>query len=213
MSIASWRLCIKNFVDMKLKREFYEREDSLKIAQDLLGKVLVVPNETGEKITGKIVEVEAYLGETDKAAHAYRNLRTKRTEILFGRGGFAYIFFIYGMYHQLNIVVGNQETPHCVLVRGIEPLENIEIMRERRGKMKDTNLTSGPGKLCIAFDIDKSFYGEDLLGERIFIEDGETVSKNKIAKGKRIGIDYAEEYAEKPWRFWLRDNPFVSRSR
>lgn len=198
---------------MKLKREFYEREDSLKIAQDLLGKVLVVPNETGEKITGKIVEVEAYLGETDKAAHAYRNLRTKRTEILFGRGGFAYIFFIYGMYHQLNIVVGNQETPHCVLVRGIEPLENIEIMRERRGKMKDTNLTSGPGKLCIAFDIDKSFYGEDLLGERIFIEDGETVSKNKIAKGKRIGIDYAEEYAEKPWRFWLRDNPFVSRSR
>ena len=198
---------------MKLKREFYEREDSLKIAQDLLGKVLVVPNEMGENITGKIVEVEAYLGEKDKASHAYRNLRTKRTEILFGRGGFAYIFFIYGMYHQLNIVVGNQETPHCVLVRGIEPLENIEIMRERRGKMKDTNLTSGPGKLCIAFDIDKTFYGEDLLGERIFIEDGETVSKNKIAKGRRIGIDYAEEYAAKPWRFWLKDNPFVSRTR
>ncbi len=196
---------------MKLKREFYERADSLKTAQDLLGKILVVPAENGQRVAGRIVETEAYLGEPDKAAHAYRNRRTRRTKVLFGRGGHAYIFFIYGMYYQLNIVIGQKETPHCVLIRGIEPLEGIEIMRERRGNMKDTNLTSGPGKLCIAFGIDKTFYGEDLLGQRMWIENGENVSPKKIAEGTRIGIDYAEEYAEKPWRFWVRDNPFVSK--
>lgn len=196
---------------MKLKREFYERADSLKTAQDLLGKILVVPAENGQRVAGRIVETEAYLGEPDKAAHAYRNRRTRRTEVLFGHGGHAYIFFIYGMYYQLNIVIGQKETPHCVLIRGIEPLEGIEIMRERRGNMKDTNLTSGPGKLCIAFGIDKTFYGEDLLGQRMWIENGENVSPKKIAEGTRIGIDYAEEYAEKPWRFWVRDNPFVSK--
>ncbi len=196
----------------KLPREFYEQEDPFKISKDLLGKILVVPTENDEKISGKIVETEAYLGESDKAAHAYKNRRTKRTEILFGRGGHAYIFLIYGMYYQLNIAVGKEEIPFCILVRGIEPLEGIEIMRERRGKkMKDTNLTSGPGKLCIAFGIDKTFYGEDLLGNKMWIEEGEKIPEHKIAAGKRIGIDYAEEYAEKLWRFWIKDNPFVSR--
>jgi DNA-3-methyladenine glycosylase len=195
----------------KLPREFYENEDALQISKDLLGKILVVPTENGKQVMGKIVETEAYLGEPDKAAHAYKNRRTKRTEILFGRGGHAYVFLIYGMYYQLNIAVSREEIPYCVLVRGIEPLEGVEIMRERRGKMKDTNLTSGPGKLCIAFGIDKTFYGEDLLGTRIWIEEGDKIPENKIASGKRIGIDYAEEYAEKPWRFWIKDNPFVSR--
>ncbi len=195
----------------KLSRKFYEREDALQISKDLLGKILVVPDENGERVSGKIVETEAYLGEPDKAAHAYKNRRTKRTEILFGRGGFAYVFLIYGMYYQLNIAVGKEGIPFCVLVRGIEPLEGIGIMRERRGKMKDTNLTSGPGKLCIAFGIDKSFYGEDLLGKRIRLEEGDKIPENEIDSGKRIGIDYAEEYAEIPWRFWVKNNPFVSR--
>lgn len=195
----------------KLSREFYEQADALEISKDLLGKILVVPTENGQRVSGKIVETEAYLGEPDKAAHAYKNRRTKRTEILFGSSGHAYIFLIYGIYHQLNIAVGCEGIPFCVLVRGIEPLEGIEIMRERRGKMKDTNLTSGPGKLCIAFGIDKTFYGEDLLGKRMWIEDNEEISVNKIATGKRIGIDYAEEYAEKPWRFWVKGNPFVSK--
>lgn len=198
---------------MKLPRKFYEQEDTLQIAQDLLGKILVVPNEKGKRVSGKIVETEAYLGEIDKAAHAYNKRRTKRTEILYGKGGFAYIFLIYGIYNQLNFSVGKKDIPHCILIRGIEPLEGIEIMRERRGKMKDTNLTSGPGKLCIAFDIDKSFYGEDLLGDKMWLEDGIKVPKSKIIKGKRIGIDYAEEYAEKLWRFWVKDNPFVSRTK
>jgi DNA-3-methyladenine glycosylase len=204
---------------MKLSREFYTRENTLQIAEDLLGKILVVPSESGERVSGKIVETEAYLGAIDKAAHSYKNRRTKRTEVMFSNGGTVYIFFIYGMYYQFNIVVGEQETPHAILIRGIEPLENIEIMRERRNakrknpksKMPDKNLTSGPGKLCIAFGINKTYNGEDLLGEKVWLEEGKKLPKSKISKGKRIGIDYAEEYAEKPWRFWVKDNPFVSK--
>ncbi|MGI9055767.1 MAG: DNA-3-methyladenine glycosylase [Pyrinomonadaceae bacterium] len=195
----------------KLTREFYTRSDTLEIAQDLLGKVLVVPTATGERVSGIIVETEAYLGAEDKAAHSYNNRRTKRTETMFSIGGTVYIFFIYGMYFQFNIVVGEIDTPHAILIRAVQPLENIEIMRERRGKMADKNLTSGPGKLCIALDIDRRFNNADLTGNEIRLEDGEKFSTEKIACGKRIGIDYAEEYAEKPWRFWVKNNPFVSR--
>lgn len=195
----------------KLLREFYTRSDTLEIARDLLGKILVVPTEAGERVSGVIVETEAYLGAEDKAAHSYKNRRTNRTETMFAVGGTVYIFFIYGMYFQFNIVAGETGVPHAVLIRALQPLENIEIMRERRGQMKDTNLTSGPGKLCIALDIDRRFNGADLLGRKIWLEEGEKFSTDSITCGKRIGIDYAEEYAEKPWRFWLKDNPFVSR--
>jgi DNA-3-methyladenine glycosylase len=195
----------------KLPRKFYTRPDTLEVARDLLGKVLVVPTETGERVSGIIVETEAYLGVEDKAAHSYDNRRTKRTETMFALGGTVYIFFIYGMYFQFNIVVGEIDTPHAILIRAVEPFENIEIMRERRGKMPDKNLTSGPGKLCIALGIDRRFNNADLTGNEIWLEDGEEFSTEKIACGKRIGIDYAEEYAEKPWRFWVKDNPFVSR--
>jgi DNA-3-methyladenine glycosylase len=157
-----------------------------------------------------IVETEAYMGTTDKAAHSYAGRRTKRTETMYAAGGTVYIFFIYGMYYQFNIVTGPQEHPHAILIRAVEPIEGIEVMRMRRGEMKDTNLTSGPGKLCIAMGIDRSRNGEDLLGERVWLEDFRKFSRRKIAAGKRIGIDYAEEDAEKPWRFWVTDNPFVS---
>ena len=195
----------------KLPREFYLRDDTLEIARDLLGKILVVPTETGERVSGMIVETEAYLGAIDKAAHSYGNRRTPRTEMMFAEGGTVYIFFIYGMYFQFNVVAGKVDSPHAVLIRAVEPREGIEIMRERRGRMKDANLTSGPGKLCIAFDIDKTFNGADLLGERVWMEEGKPVSAAQIASGKRIGIDYAQEFAEKPWRFWMKDNLFVSR--
>ena len=195
----------------KLPLEFYTGEDTLEIAKDLLGKTLVVPTSNGARVAGKIVETEAYMGELDKGAHSFGNRRTKRTEVMFHQGGKAYVTLIYGMYYQFNIVVGAENVPHAILIRAVEPLENIEIMRERRGKMKDTNLTSGPGKLCIAFAIEKDFYGESLTGEKIWLEEGGKISNNKIASGKRIGIDYAEEYAEKPWRFWVKDNAFVSR--
>jgi DNA-3-methyladenine glycosylase len=195
----------------KLSRKFYTRTDTLEIAKDLLGKILVVPTETGERVSGIIVETEAYLGAEDKAAHSYNNRRTKRTETMFSIGGTVYIFFIYGMYFQFNIVAGEIDTPQAILIRAVEPLENIEIMRDRRGKMADKNLTSGPGKLCIALGIDRRFNNADLTKNEIWLEEGEKFSTENIACGKRIGIDYAEEYAEKPWRFWVKDNPFVSR--
>jgi DNA-3-methyladenine glycosylase len=197
----------------KLPREFYLRGDTLQIAQDLLGKTLVVPTATGEIVSGMIVETEAYLGEEDKAAHSFGNRRTNRTETMFAQGGTAYVYFIYGMYFQFNVVVGEIGTPHAVLIRAVEPIEGVEIMRGRRGQMKDTNLTSGPGKLCIAFGIDKSFDKEYLLGNRVWIAEGEKFSTDSIVCGKRIGIDYAEEYAEKPWRFWIKNNSFVSRKK
>nr|MBA4185990.1 DNA-3-methyladenine glycosylase [Acidobacteriota bacterium] len=122
----------------KLSREFYTRADTLQIAQDLLGKTLVIPNADGARVSGMIVETEAYLGIEDKAAHSYGNRRTKRTETMFATGGTVYIFFIYGMYFQFNVVVGEKDVPHAVLIRAVEPIENIELMRERRGAMKDT---------------------------------------------------------------------------
>ncbi|MGI9036272.1 MAG: DNA-3-methyladenine glycosylase [Pyrinomonadaceae bacterium] len=195
----------------KLPREFYLRDDTLEIARRLLGKLLVVPAETGERVSGMIVEAEAYLGATDKAAHSYKNRRTKRTETMFAVGGTVYIFFIYGMYYQFNVVAGKIDTPHAILIRAVAPIEGIEMMRARRGRMKDENLTSGPGKLCLAFGIDKTFNHLDLLGDKIWLEEFKTFSDAKIAAGKRVGIDYAEEFAEKPWRFWLKDNLFVSR--
>lgn len=194
----------------KIQREFYLRDDTLQIAQDLLGKILVVPTTNGDRVSGMIVETEAYLGTIDKAAHSYQNRRTIRTEIMFSEGGHAYVFFVYGMYFQFNIVVGKVDVPHAILIRAVEPVENIEIMRERRGKMPDQNLTSGPGKLCIALAIDKTFNGADLLGDKVWLEDFKAFSGKEITSGKRIGIDYAEEFAEKPWRFWVKDNLFVS---
>jgi len=202
----------------KLPREFYTRPDTLRIAQDLLGKLLVVPTETGERVSGMIVEAEAYLGAIDKAAHSYNNRRTNRNEITYAAGGKVYVFFVYGMYFQLNFVTNETDEPHVVLIRAVEPVEGLEIMRERRlrkkpdAKMPDKNLASGPGKLCIAFGITRDLNGADLLEDKIWLEDFRTFSEKEIASGKRIGIDYAEEFAEKPWRFWVKDNIFVSRA-
>ena len=195
----------------KIPREFYTHDDTLQIAKDLLGKTLVVATADGARVSGIIVETEAYLGVEDKAAHSYGNRRTKRTETMFAVGGTVYIFFVYGMYFQFNVVAREIGAPHAVLIRAVEPVEGIELMRERRGRMKDNNLTSGPGKLCIALGIDKTFNNEDLLGRRVWLEDGEKITSNKIACGKRVSVDYAGEYAEKPWRFWVNNNLFVSR--
>jgi DNA-3-methyladenine glycosylase len=196
---------------MKLPREFYTREDTLRVSRELLGKLLVVIDNSGRRVSGMIVETEAYMGEIDRAAHSYGGRRTPRNEITYAAGGHVYVFFIYGMYYQLNFVTGPADHPHVALIRGIEPVEGIEIMRERRGAMPDKNLTSGPGKLCIAFGIDRGLNGQDLLGNKIWLEDYKTFSNKEIQIGKRIGIDYAQEYAEKPWRFWVKNNPFVSR--
>ncbi len=202
----------RSFREIKrVARQFYLGEDTPAIARAMLGKLLVVPSGSGGRVSGMIVEVEAYLGEMDKAAHSFGGRRTARNEITYAIGGSVYVFFVYGMYYQLNFVTGPVDHPHVVLIRAVEPFEGIEIMRQRRGQMPDKNLTSGPGKLCIAFGIDRGLNGEDLLGDRVWLEDHREFSDAKIAAGKRIGIDYAEEFVEKPWRFWVKDNPFVSK--
>ena len=198
---------------MKLPREFYTRPDVLEVARDLLGKKLVVPHRNGTRVAGIIVETEAYRGPQDRASHAWNGRRTKRTETMYGTGGTAYVYFVYGMYYQFNVVTNGEEIPHAILVRALEPVEGLEIMRRRRKGRRDHELTSGPGRLCIAMGIDRSLDKADLLGERCWIEPGLEISPRKIARGPRIGIDYAEEWVMKPWRFWIKDNPFVSRVR
>ena len=195
----------------KLPREFYLRPNVLIVARDLLGKLLVVPGPNGERVSGKVVEVEAYRGPEDRASHAYGGRRTKRTETMYRAGGVAYVYFVYGMYFQFNVVSGIEDTPHAILVRALEPVEGIEIMRARRHAHKDHNLTNGPGKLCIAMGIDRELNGADLLGPQVWLEEYEKIPARRIARGPRIGIDYAEQWIDKPWRFWIKDNEYVSR--
>jgi DNA-3-methyladenine glycosylase len=195
----------------KLPREFYTRANVVTVARDLLGKLLVVPADNGKRVSGTIVEVEAYRGPHDRAAHSYGGRRTKRTEPMYGIGGTAYVFFVYGMYNQFNVVTNARDAPHAVLVRAVEPVEGIELMRKRRHGQSDHNLTNGPGKLCIAMGIDRKLDAADLLGDSVWLEQGRTIPHSQIASGPRIGIDYAAEWRDKPWRFWLRDNSFVSR--
>lgn len=194
----------------KLPREFYTRPNVLTVARELLGKLLVVSSKNGKRVSGRIVEAEAYRGPQDRAAHSYGGRRTKRTEPMYGIGGTAYVFFVYGMYYQFNVVTNVVDTPHAVLIRALEPVEGIELMRKRRSGQPDHNLTNGPGKLCIALGIDRGLDGADLLGNRVWIEDAQKLPPSRILSGPRIGIDYAEEWKDKPWRFWIKGNAFVS---
>jgi DNA-3-methyladenine glycosylase len=195
----------------KLPREFYTRSNVLTVARELLGKLLVVPAKDGRRVSGMVVEAEAYRGPQDRAAHSYGGRRTKRSETMYGIGGTAYVFFVYGMYYQFNVVTNAAETPHAVLIRALEPVEGIDLMRKRRHDQIDHNLTNGPGKLCIALGIDRKLDHADLLGNKVWLESSEIIPAQKTASGPRIGIDYAEEWVNKPWRFWIKDNPFVSR--
>ena len=197
----------------RLERDFYTRADTLRVARELLGKRLVVPTASGVRVSGRVVEVEAYLGAEDRAAHSYGGRRTRRTETMYAAGGTAYVFFVYGMHHQFNVVTGPAGRPHAVLVRAVEPEEGVELMRERRPVSKERELTSGPGKLCRALGIDLTFDGEDLTtSARVWLEEtGLTYRPKQIASGPRIGVAYAAEDALKPWRFWVKENEYVSR--
>ena len=196
---------------VKLSRDFYTRPNVLTISRELLGKLLVVPDEHGKRVSGKIVEVEAYRGPEDKASHAYAGRRTKRTETMYQMGGVAYVYFVYGMYNQFNVVTNIANIPHAILIRALEPVEGIEAMRFRRHAHPDKNLTNGPGKLCLAMGIDRRLNAADLLGNQVWLEEFESVSRATVESGPRIGIDYAGEWVEKPWRFWINGNGFVSR--
>lgn len=193
---------------MKLNREFYTR-NGVDVAKDLLGKIIV--HETPEGIVkGKIVEVEAYLGEQDKAAHSYKSKKEGRTNIQYEDGGYAYIYMIYGMYYCMNVVANKKGVPEAILIRGIEPIEGIDLMKKRRGMDNIKNLCNGPGKLCIAFDINKNHYGIDLLGDELYIEEPKVKEDIEIIASKRINIDYAEEAVDYLYRFTIKDSKYIS---
>jgi DNA-3-methyladenine glycosylase len=202
----------------KLSREFYART-SIDVAKDLLGKYLVHIVD-GVEIIGKVVETEAYMGPSDKAAHSFNNRRTKRTEVMFGPPGFAYVFAIYGMHSCMNVVTAEVDSPQAVLIRALEPIAGLEKMTELRYKkdFSDCNkreivgLTSGPGKLCKSMDITRFNNGDDLCGDSLYIIEDTTEQQFQVVTTTRININYAEEAIHYPWRFYIQGNKYVSKS-
>ena len=187
---------------MKVPLEFYVREDVVEISRDLLGKVLCT-NINGDVTKVIITETEAYAGIDDKASHAYGGRRSKRTEPLYAKGGTAYIYLCYGIHHLFNVVTNKAHTPHAVLIRAGKPFERPDLMQKRRKKQQiDKSFLAGPGSLSQALGITIDLTGTDLLGDRIWIEDHSiSINEDEIIAGPRIGIDYAEEDAKRPYRF------------
>jgi len=195
----------------KLKREFYS-QNLLLVANNLLGKILV--KKSGRKyLSGKIVEVEAYHGDYDQASHAFRG-KTKRNEIMFEEGGLLYVYFTYGMHYCANVVAGKKDKAVAILIRAVEPINGINLMiknrfgREFVHEKEKYNLTNGPGKLCQAFGINRIHNGTDLTGNEIFIINQPKVKNKEIGVSKRIGITRSVDLQ---WRFFVKDNPYVSR--
>lgn len=198
----------------RLPDSFYQSTDVVAISRSLLGKYLVT-NFDGQRTAGRIVETEAYRGPDDKACHAHLNRFTKRTKVMFEAGGVAYIYLCYGIHHLFNIVTAKADMPHAVLIRAVEPAEGIELMQQRRSmNHQKPQLTAGPGVMSKALGIKKSYTGISLTNpdSPIWIEDrNDQIEKEQICSGPRIGIDYAEECKNWPWRFWIKDNRWVSR--
>lgn len=194
----------------KLPLSFYLRNDVLRIAKELLGKILVT-NWNNKYTSGRIVETEAYAGETDKASHASKG-RTARTEVMFNEGGRAYVYLCYGIHQMFNIVTNKEGIPHAILIRAVEPIEGIDIMLKRTAKKKlDETLTKGPGNVGKAFGFHTSQCGLLLNSDELFIaDDGFRVSRSMIGASPRIGVDYAGEHAEWHYRFFVKGNRYVS---
>ena len=194
-----------------LPRKFYTREVRA-VAKDLLGKILI-KKDGNSILAGKIVEVEAYDGKIDQAAHTFIG-KTKRNRIMFNEGGYFYVYFTYGTHYCCNVVTGKKDHGTAVLIRAIEPVKGVKKMIENRygrdllNEKERFNLTSGPGKVCRAMGINKSHYGADLTDGTIFILDSQKVQKNMIVVTKRVGI---KKSIELPWRFYIKDNPYVSK--
>jgi DNA-3-methyladenine glycosylase len=180
----------------RLPRSFYAR-DSVAVAQELLGMHLVIRRPAGLKV-GRIVETEAYQGPEDLAAHSAGGRRTARTEIMYGTAGFAYVYLIYGIWHCLNVVTATRGVPHAVLLRALEPVAGID------------SPSWGPGLLCRALGIDRSFNGQDLRGKALWIQAPRERRALRIGAGPRVGVDYAGDWAHRHWRFFDRDSPYVS---
>ena len=194
---------------MILNRDFYIK-DGITLAKDLLGKILVKEID-GVLYKGRIVETEAYMGVIDKACHSYNNRRTKKTEAMYREGGYSYIYLIYGMYYCFNVTASIKDNPEAVLIRALEPLENKDLMLKIRKVKREIDIANGPGKLTKALGITSNDNNIDLtLGKNIWIED-DGYLPNKITETTRVGIDYAEEFKEKLWRFYISENNNVSK--
>lgn len=195
----------------KLRRKFYSG-DVVEVAKALLGKIFV-KNDSKTPLAGMIVEVEAYHGDFDQAAHSFRG-KTKRTEVMFRKGGYLYVYFTYGAHYCCNVVTGKEGQGTAVLIRALEPISGIEKMvrnrfgRKLRSESEIYNLTSGPGKVCRAFGIDRSYSGIDLSGDIIFILQNKKINDKQIGISARIGITKSTEL---PWRFYIKNNPYLSR--
>ncbi|MDD5341379.1 MAG: DNA-3-methyladenine glycosylase [Patescibacteria group bacterium] len=205
---------------IRLKKKFYQ-QNTFKLAKALLGKFLI--RKIGKKILmGKIVEVEAYYGFQDKASHASRG-KTERNKIMFGHPGVAYIYMIYGMYYCLNIITEEKNFPAAILIRALEPLDchpehsrRVAICKNYGSAMltMTRGATNGPGKLCRALKIDKKLNGENLItSKKLYLAQNPKIKikNSQITSAERIGIDYAGKYKHKPWRFYIKDNKYISK--
>ncbi len=195
----------------KLPVSFYERENVLQIAKELLGKILVT-KWNGVITSGRIVECEAYNGVIDRASHAFGGRRTARNEVMYGDAGAAYVYLCYGIHHLFNVVTNEKGIPHAVLIRALEPIEGIPEMLKRRGKKQfDYTITKGPGSLSVALGITVTNNGISLQSKQLFIaDDGFIPDKKMIGKSPRIGVEYSGQAAAYPYRFFIKGNPFVS---
>jgi len=197
----------------KLPLSFYQRDDVLQIATELLGKILVTKWK-GIITSGRIVECEAYDGVIDRASHAFAGRRTARNEIMYAEAGSAYVYICYGIHHLFNVVTNKKDIPHAILIRALEPLQGInEMLRRRKKTQLDNLLTKGPGSLSVALGINVGHNGISLRSPELFIADDGFISENKnIGCSSRIGVESAGEAAKYPYRFYIRGNPYVSGS-
>ncbi len=192
----------------KIPLSYFQQDDVVALSKSLIGKYLLTCMEPDNVITGgMIIETEAYHGAEDKASHAYRGRRTKRTETMFAAGGTAYVYLCYGLHHLFNIVTNKKDIPHGILIRAIKPEIGIDVMLRRRNKQKMTpTLTKGPGAVCQALGITKANNGLILNSSKIWLEDRNVdINPNNITALPRVGVNYAEEDALKPWRFLLNE--------
>lgn len=187
---------------MILPSSFYQHQDVIHVSQQLLGKFLCTFID-GELTSGMIIETEAYRGPEDRASHAFGNRRTKRTEVMFQKGGVCYVYLCYGLHALFNVITNTHDIPHAVLIRAIKPVDGIECMLRRRKQTKlNAKLTSGPGRLAQALGISVKHNGLSLCGQQIWVEDrGVKVDPKSILASPRVGVDYAKEDAFFPWRF------------
>jgi len=198
-------------MSLKLPSSFYTNPNVVQIAQHLIGCKLC-SNINGVLTAGIIVETEAYNGRTDKACHAFPDKKTPRTQVMYEMGGIAYVYFVYGMHYLFNVVTNKKELADAVLIRAIEPTDGLEEMYTRRKMNKNGNLlTGGPARLAQALGIDKQLNGENLMGNKVWIEPRSLDFDEELEETKRIGVDYAGEDANLPWRFSIIGNTFVSK--